>query len=414
VEKAFFPLDEELALLPGSLAPRQQEHAIHLASWMPIDPTADMVERLLGVQTNEETVRRLTERTGRWMEEAQTAALSAEEEESEEEQKDHLQKCVLSPDGVMIPLTHQEWAEARNLAIGEPQEKVNAKGEKEIHVGKLSYFSRLADASTFIDLATVELQRRGVYKAKQVGAAMDGADWCQTLTDMHRPDAVRILDFPHGAEHISDLLEALRKADVRFPNLILERILHVLKHRGPHSLFRMADRLPDTLSQQEEVRLQLNYLRKRAAMMQYRQFRHDGWPIGSGMVESANKAVVEMRLKGTGMRWERKNVNPMLALRNAVCNERWLEMWKKAYRQYALQEASRRTTRAAQRAEARRAKSEALPVQSPTALESAPQPVPEERSTQPPAQKKSLPVLPPPAPATLPGSSRPSSHHPRI
>ena len=38
-----------------------------------------------------------------------------------------------------------------------------------------------------------------------------------------------------------------------------------------------------------------------------------GWPIGSGSVESANKGVVQARLKGAGMRWERSHVNPMLA-----------------------------------------------------------------------------------------------------
>jgi|GEM_PF-6052956 hypothetical protein len=45
-------------------------------------------------------------------------------------------------------------------------------------------------------------------------------------------------------------------------------------------------------------------------------------------VESANKLVVEARLKGASMHWQRQNVNPMLALRNGVCNERWLETWR--------------------------------------------------------------------------------------
>ena len=446
----FSPLDEELGLLPGNLAPRQQEHVIHLACWMPFDKAADMVERLLGVQTNEETVRRLTERTGKWMQEAQTAALEAEEED----QKDYLQVCALSPDGALIPLTHKQWAEARTVAIGEPEEKVNAKGEKEIHVGKLSYFSRLVDASTFIDLVQVELQRRGVFSAKRVGAIMDGADWCQTLVDMHRPDAVRILDLPHGAGYINNLLEALRKADVHFPGEMLDRTLHVLKHRGPHSLFRMADRLPDDLAQKEEVRVPLNYLRKREAMMQYQKFRRDGWPIGSGMVESANKNVVEMRLKGPGMHWERKNVNPMLALRNAVCNERWLEMWQKAFKQYQLQEASLRKSRAEQRAQAHRAASDAQSGESPPPSENrsspgaspdkplqpvslkrslpAPgaeqrrearrvasldspvpsQPLPPDKPLPPASEKRSLPLPVPQEAATLPSSSRPSPHHP--
>jgi len=79
--------------------------------------------------------------------------------------------------------------------------------------------------------------------------------------------------------------------------------------------------------------------------MQYPQFQRDGWSIGSGMVESANKNVVEARLKGTGMHWERKNVNPLLALRNAVCNGRWREMWQKAIRQMRLHQARIRAAR---------------------------------------------------------------------
>lgn len=45
------------------------------------------------------------------------------------------------------------------------------------------------------------------------------------------------------------------------------------------------------------------------------------------MVESANKLVVEDRLKGAGMHWAQASVNPLLALRNAVCNDRWSECW---------------------------------------------------------------------------------------
>jgi len=71
----------------------------------------------------------------------------------------------------------------------------------------------------------------------------------------------------------------------------------------------------------------LGYLRKRVDQMAYPTFRAAGWPIGSGIVESANKLVVEARLKGAGMHWARASVNPMLALRNAVCNDRWREVW---------------------------------------------------------------------------------------
>jgi hypothetical protein len=78
------------------------------------------------------------------------------------------------------------------------------------------------------------------------------------------------------------------------------------------------------------VREHLSYLRKREGLMQYPRFRRQGWPIGSGMVESANKLVVEARLKGAGMHWECSHVNPLLALRNGVCNQCWQETWQLA------------------------------------------------------------------------------------
>jgi hypothetical protein len=90
-------------------------------------------------------------------------------------------------------------------------------------------------------------------------------------------------------------------------------------------------------------------LQKREAHMQYPTYQEAGWPIGSGSVESANKLVVEARLKGAGMRWGRQNVNPMLVLRNAVCNRRWHETWatSRAHRQ-ALR-TSRRQAQSQQR-----------------------------------------------------------------
>ena len=220
--KAFFPLDEELGLLPGSLAPRQPEHLAHLACFMPFEKAAQMIEELLCVQTDEETARRLTERMAACMAVAQTAQDDAPCSQESKDQSPP-QRRVLSADGAMVSLVNKQWAETRTVAVGEPQEKRNADGEREIHVGQLSYFSRLADALTFTNLAQVEVQRRNVAQAKEVSAVMDGADWLQFFIDQHRPDAVRILDFPPAAEHLTNLLEALMQTGMRFPPQMLDR-----------------------------------------------------------------------------------------------------------------------------------------------------------------------------------------------
>jgi hypothetical protein len=146
--------------------------------------------------------------------------------------------------------------------------------------------------------------------------------------------------------------------------------------------------------------------------MQYPQFRRDGWPIGSGMVESANKNVVEARLKGTGMHWERKNVNPMLALRNAVCNGRWKEMWRKAVLQHRKQQAHIRSVRVEQRAQALLAVGQSTSAESPPQFADTSQISPS-TSSQPIAEAETPVVTAlPPMPEALPlKSSRPSTQH---
>ena len=149
--------------------------------------------------------------------------------------------------------------------------------------------------------------------------------------------------------------------------------------------------------------------------MQYPVFRRQGWPIGSGMVESANKNVVEVRLKGTGMHWERNNVNPMLTLRNAVCNDRWREMWHKELNKNRKLQALQRSARAEQRPQAFLASGKS------SCLSSPPQsaPVSEQISSPAPCQSVSeaeappVPPSPPVPTATQPSSSRHSSRRKR-
>src|SRR5229473_3181556 len=130
----------------------------------------------------------------------------------------------------------------------------------------------------------------------------------------------------HAAEYIHEIGQAVQAAGGRLPAKWLEGVLHRLKHQGPQRvlthLARLTARYPSEASQEK-----LTYLQKREAHMQYPIYQAAGWPIGSGSVESANKVVVEARLKGAGMRWGRHNVNPMLVLRNAVCNRQWNETW---------------------------------------------------------------------------------------
>src|SRR2546426_488351 len=81
------------------------------------------------------------------------------------------------------------------------------------------------------------------------------------------------------------------------------RQLHQLKHAGPSQVLKTLQALRRRHPELEKVQENVAYLEKREAQMQYPRYQQQEWPIGSGMVESAHKQVVQMRLKGAGMRW---------------------------------------------------------------------------------------------------------------
>jgi hypothetical protein len=334
VRRGFFPLDEELQLLPGHLTPSVQEGLVHLSTWMPFARAVKELRFFTHVTTTEPTVRRETAAAG-----AAYVAVQTEEVERLERElpapPDGPPLQLLSVDGAFVPLVHKEWAEVKTLVIGTVEPPVLEKGEWVVHSTDLSYFSRLTDAETFGRLALVETHRRGTETAQQVCAVTDGAEWEQGFVNLHRCDATRILDFGHSSGYVAAAGQAVLGEGTEATKDWLKATLHELKHGQPATVLmtlrdmyaEMSARGADAATGAHTIQKSLDYLEKRQGHIEYVRFQALGYPIGSGSVESANKLVVEARLKGAGMHWAPVHVNPMLALRNIACSDRWEEAW---------------------------------------------------------------------------------------
>ena len=316
---------------------------------MPFERAASELQAMLGVQVSDSTVRRQALAAGAIWEHIQTEqAQPSGRKRFPFPQEEPAERMVMSSDGGLVPLRGGAWAEVKTLVIGEV---VCPQGEPStVRSQAHTYFSRLVDAATFADLASVEVARRGVERAREVAAVQDGAEWLQGFVDGHRHDAVRILDFAHAAGYLGQIAEQAQLLGRHLPKGWLTVLLHQLKHHGPNRVLKHLERLEQrwSLSSISEA---LRYFRKREPQMQYPQFQADEWPIGSGSVESANKVVMQARLKGAGMRWLPSNVNSMLALRNGVYNERWAEGWQQQQQWRREEGAARRTQRSQQRRE---------------------------------------------------------------
>lgn len=317
------------------MSPRLQEALTRLGTWVPsFERAAAELAYFTHVSVSETTARRHTTAAGAAYVAVQTAEVERLEQQRPTAPWAPGTPAVLqvSADGAMVPLVHGEWAEVKTLAVGEVTGVRAVNGEPHVQTERWSYFSRLADAATFTREAWPELWRRGIETAASVVAPMDGAEWEQSFLDVHRPDAVRILDFPHAVEYLSTAAHATWGKASPVARHWLDQHAHELKHGSPTEVLGALAQLPvqqaaHPVGAAEARATALQYLTKRLPQLQYAAFRAQGYPIGSGSVESANKLVVEARLKGSGMHWARAHVNPLVALRTVVCSDRWAEAW---------------------------------------------------------------------------------------
>ncbi len=169
----------------------------------------------------------------------------------------------------------------------------------------------------------------------------------------------------------------------------LAKQAHELKAGEPNRVLGELQRLL-TLMQQcraeqaaQTVQKSLTYLSERRARLSYAAFQAQGYPIGSGCVESANKLVVESRMKGAGMRWGPKHVNALLAMRNLACNDRWEHTWPQIRKRWQSDAQAKRLQKRSQRAQtaadAQPGEETATPTSQPDATKQTPAEVPATR-----------------------------------
>jgi len=295
-----------------------------MGSSTPFEEAVESLADTLRVHVSEPTARRQTQKWG-------AAYVGVQEEEVKRiEQELPLapigpDKMLLSVDGAMVPLVGGEWAEVKTVVLGKIDEPVWESEEWKVHASELTYFSRLMEAEDFDRAALGETHRRGVETAAQVVAVTDGAVWEQGFIDYHREDAARVLDFAHAAGYVAQAGNVVWGDGTATTKEWLSKQLHTLKHEGPADVLSELRTLAQDHPELPTLNESLAYLEKREAQMQYPVCLVQGWPMGSGAIESGNKVVVEARLRGAGMHWARSNVNPMVALRNALCSDRWTE-----------------------------------------------------------------------------------------
>jgi hypothetical protein len=318
-----YPLDDVLKLGTGQCSTHVRALACRFASYLPFALATRELEMVCGVKLSASSVQRIAKQTGRqllqdWQERIRQPA--RQQMQQVEAMKRIPQQLHISMDGVMA---HVDGA-WREVKLGVCYERAGGSaGEKGPTKASYcaTYCATLSNSHEFGRQLRTLAHQAGEPRCRKVAVVADGSDWIWRETGKHFTQRVQILDFFHVCEHLWALANAhFGEGSPEASAWIHAQKGRLLENKVAEMLSEIRSWPPRTPAIAETQRKELAYLSKHAHRMRYKTFEDAGYHIGSGVMESSCRWVVQQRMKGSGMRWSSEGAESMLQLRTAWCS----------------------------------------------------------------------------------------------
>ena len=162
----------------------------------------------------------------------------------------------------------------------------------------------------------------------QIHAVGDGADWIRLQSrEIFGEQANFLCDYFHVSEYLGAAAASCRPGQ---PDQWRRTQQQRLKRGAvPKVLASLKEHLEaeETPEAEAPVRNAHRYLSNRLDCLDYPRALALGLPIGSGMIESGHRHVLQARLKKAGTAWLPDHAEQMAHLRVLKANHQWLSLW---------------------------------------------------------------------------------------
>lgn len=299
------------------------------------------LRRMSGLLVSQSTVQRTTERVGNDVADRRSGGEIFASPTCWEWEKDALGQRVgyvsLDATGVPQQAFDHKKAECRMAWVGSVFTVASREKKPRKPLSQARYLSGLMSLPEMSAQLGRECEAVGLGAADVVVGLTDGGNGLENCLLQAVRGQIReihfILDFYHVKEYLVEFGKLLigneedRKSQVK-------RWCEELKQEGGESLLReltLLDVSSGHAGLQEKYRQLLNYVRNNLHRMDYPEYLRRGWQIGSGVIESACKSVVGVRMKGPGMRWREYGTHGMCQLRALFKSkgDLWAQYWKR-------------------------------------------------------------------------------------
>lgn len=244
---------------------------------------------------------------------------------------------AISADGVMVPFRPQpktakgkvQWREVKVAILARLGTRVTRAKKVVPQLLRRRLVAVLGDIDEFIPALQLEAHKQTFEDAPNVIWLSDGGrGFWRVYRTLFSHCAVAVLDFYHAAGHLARATQAMfgdsRSAQAQ---AWFRRWRHQLRHGKYLLVLRSLTVLIHTglfTGKNFTTLLQVQaYFQRHHRHIRYRHFEQQQIPLGSGMVESTCKWLIQQRFKGVGMRWSEEGFEHLLILRVAWVNERF-------------------------------------------------------------------------------------------
>jgi len=247
------------------------------------------------------------------------------------------QRMGASLDGAMVPVRKEGWKEVKiGSVFGTELRPTKDKGTGEMidlaRAVHTTYVAHLGGPREFAQALWAEARQRQWSQAADTIIVADGAAWIWNIVEEHFYDSVQAIDWYHASEHLAQAANLVYGEGTPQAQTWRKEYAQVLFEGHAEQITQRLEQLAKEKPKLAEgLRREAGYFREHQRRMNYLELREDGYPIGSGTVESGCKQF-KARFAAAGMRWNRVNLENLLPIRAAIMSQRFDQAWDSIYK----------------------------------------------------------------------------------
>lgn len=238
----------------------------------------------------------------------------------------------LEMDGAMLPSRERNgktiWIENK-LAVAFHSEDIrywtNTKGEQCHKILKRDFCSYVGCVEEFQYHLLALALRNHCDTCSHVVMISDGAAWIGKLKENFFPNATHILDLCHLKENVARFAAHIFSENAEKSKTWTTRINQQLENGACQDVLRLLKPYQDVKTPDGVVNL-YTYISNHMNCIHYPEYKARGFFVGSGVIESSHRTVMQKRMKLAGMRWNKSTAQGVLALRCRNESGKWDEV----------------------------------------------------------------------------------------